>query len=153
MDSCSRASSALIRVGRPGARRAQDFWTTVLSPLRAGTNLLGLPPHDSDIWHTFARDIVIIACHEWTSISKERTSQTWLTGKEAVRYVHRLRAWHDAVLVGSGTVMSDDPRLTVRMVKGRNPRRIVLSGNLNIPAQARIFEDSMKDKTVVLGSD
>ncbi|NOX88331.1 MAG: bifunctional diaminohydroxyphosphoribosylaminopyrimidine deaminase/5-amino-6-(5-phosphoribosylamino)uracil reductase RibD [Calditrichaeota bacterium] len=86
-------------------------------------------------------------------ISRERTSQTWLTGNEAVRYVHRLRGWHDAVLVGSGTVVSDDPRLTVRLAKGRNPWRVVLSGNLNFSARARIFNDSLKNKTVVLTSE
>ncbi len=53
------------------------------------------------------------------------TSQ-WITGPEARRDVHRLRAESDAILVGAGTVRADDPALTVRHVNGRDPRRVVL---------------------------
>lgn len=53
------------------------------------------------------------------------TSQ-WITGHEARTDAHRLRAESDAVLVGAGTVRADDPALTVRLVDGRDPRRIVL---------------------------
>ncbi|MEY2475765.1 MAG: diaminohydroxyphosphoribosylaminopyrimidine deaminase [Actinomycetota bacterium] len=53
-------------------------------------------------------------------------SSQWITGEAARADAHRLRAESDAVLVGAGTVRSDDPSLTVRLVEGRDPRRVVL---------------------------
>ncbi len=53
-------------------------------------------------------------------------TSTWITGEEARRDVHQLRAECDAILVGAGTVRADDPSLTVRMVEGRDPARFVL---------------------------
>ncbi len=57
--------------------------------------------------------------------ASDGTSQ-WITGIEARHDVHQLRADHDAILVGAGTVRIDNPALTVRHVQGRNPLRIVL---------------------------
>jgi diaminohydroxyphosphoribosylaminopyrimidine deaminase/5-amino-6-(5-phosphoribosylamino)uracil reductase len=62
------------------------------------------------------------------------TSQ-WITGDDARADAHRLRAESDAVLVGAGTVRTDDPSLTVRHVEGRDPLRVVLG---RAPAGARI---------------
>jgi diaminohydroxyphosphoribosylaminopyrimidine deaminase/5-amino-6-(5-phosphoribosylamino)uracil reductase len=61
------------------------------------------------------------------------TSQ-WITGEAARADAHRLRAESDAVLVGAGTVKADDPALTVRLVSGNDPLRVVLGG---APAGAR----------------
>jgi riboflavin-specific deaminase-like protein len=60
-----------------------------------------------------------------------------LSSEEGVRLAHRARAEHDAVLVGSRTVQVDDPQLTVRACDGRQPRRIVLAGELGVPLTAR----------------
>lgn len=62
----------------------------------------------------------------------------WITGESARVRVHRLRAESDAIVVGAGTVRTDDPELTVRHVEGPSPRRIVLSASGKVPAHARV---------------
>jgi len=58
--------------------------------------------------------------------------------------LHKLRAKMDAVMVGAGTILADDPSLTVRRVKGRNPIRVVVDGKARIPVNARIMNPSAK---------
>lgn len=65
----------------------------------------------------------------------------WVTGEEALTYSHYLRKTHDAILVGKNTIIEDDSQLTTRLVKGKNPLRIVLDSNLNIPLTARVLSD------------
>lgn len=69
------------------------------------------------------------------------TSQ-WLTGVPARRRAHELRARVDAVIVGSSTVLADDPQLTVRLdgFGGRQPLRVVLDGRARSPVSARVFD-------------
>jgi diaminohydroxyphosphoribosylaminopyrimidine deaminase/5-amino-6-(5-phosphoribosylamino)uracil reductase len=70
----------------------------------------------------------------------------WITGPEARAEVHRLRAGCDAVVVGSGTALADDPQLTVRDADGRNaerqPLRVVLDRRGRVPATARVHDDA-----------
>lgn len=69
--------------------------------------------------------------------------RTRITGVDAEREVHRLRTGFDAVMVGSGTVVADDPRLTPRLVpEGREPtRRVVLAPRAEIRTEAALFQD------------
>jgi len=71
------------------------------------------------------------------SAAADGTSR-WITGEAARSDVHRLRSEVDAVLVGVGTVLADDPELTVRPDAGRQPLRVVLDRTGRIPAQARV---------------
>lgn len=64
----------------------------------------------------------------------------WVTGEAARREAHRMRDRHDAILVGVGTVLADDPALTVRGLRGgRDPVRVVLDGRLRTPPGARVL--------------
>jgi diaminohydroxyphosphoribosylaminopyrimidine deaminase/5-amino-6-(5-phosphoribosylamino)uracil reductase len=70
----------------------------------------------------------------------------WITGDQARAAVHRLRATCDAVLVGSGTALADDPQLTVRDAAGRNvapkPLRVVVDRRDRVPTTARVLDDA-----------
>ena len=65
----------------------------------------------------------------------------WISSERSRRFVHRLRAKSDAVLVGIGTVKKDDPLLTVRMIKGRDPRRVIVDPDLEMPPDARMLTE------------
>jgi GTP cyclohydrolase II len=64
----------------------------------------------------------------------------WISGEAERRVSHALRAACDGVLVGVGTVIQDDPQLTVRMVPGASPARYVLDSTLRLPLDAKILQ-------------
>lgn len=68
----------------------------------------------------------------------------WITGPEARRHVHAMRACHDAVLVGGGTARADDPELTVRGLGAkRQPVRVVWSRHLDLPRDGKLAQSAM----------
>jgi diaminohydroxyphosphoribosylaminopyrimidine deaminase/5-amino-6-(5-phosphoribosylamino)uracil reductase len=73
----------------------------------------------------------------------------WITGEDSRRFVHQLRATHDAVLVGAETVIRDDPELTCRTRGGRNPLRVILDGRLRVPLRARVLTNTGPAATLV----
>jgi len=72
----------------------------------------------------------------------------WITGEEARRYVHKLRNEVDAILVGIGTVIKDNPSLDCRIKGGRNPYRIIVDSSLQIPADAKVLKHR-DNKTII----
>jgi riboflavin-specific deaminase-like protein len=77
----------------------------------------------------------------------------WINKDAALDHVHRLRAGVDAVLVGVGTVVADDPMLNVRRVPGRNPARVVLDPSGRVPMTARMFAaDDGARRVIVTGA-
>jgi diaminohydroxyphosphoribosylaminopyrimidine deaminase/5-amino-6-(5-phosphoribosylamino)uracil reductase len=74
----------------------------------------------------------------------------WISDEDSRLTVHRWRNEHDAVLVGLGTVITDDPQLTCRIAGGRDPWRVVLDPRLRIPLSARLLRQGAGGKTVLV---
>jgi len=72
--------------------------------------------------------------------------------KDLVR-VHKLRASVNAIVVGISTIMADDPRLTVRLVKGKNPARVIVDSKGRIPLDSQVLKTAFKIKTIVAVTD
>ncbi|NBV41327.1 bifunctional diaminohydroxyphosphoribosylaminopyrimidine deaminase/5-amino-6-(5-phosphoribosylamino)uracil reductase RibD [bacterium] len=76
---------------------------------------------------------------------------TYITGSESLKMAHRLRAEADGILVGIGTVLSDNPRLSVRNVPySKAPRKIILDSMARLPLNAALFENTSPENVVVV---
>jgi riboflavin-specific deaminase-like protein len=85
-------------------------------------------------------------------IATESGASHFVTGPADIERLHRLRSLVDAVIVGTATVTQDDPRLTVRLVEGPNPVRVVLDVLGQLDASRRVFSDSDAPTLVVRGA-
>ena len=76
----------------------------------------------------------------------------WISGPPARDRAHALRADHDAIMVGTGTALADDPQLTCRLpgLESRSPVRVVIDRNLRIPATARLIADARSVPTWIV---
>jgi diaminohydroxyphosphoribosylaminopyrimidine deaminase/5-amino-6-(5-phosphoribosylamino)uracil reductase len=73
----------------------------------------------------------------------------WISSEKSLRFAHMLRSAHDAVLVGIGTTVQDDPELTVRLIRGRNPLRVIVDSLLRIPMEAQVLKNQNAAQTIV----
>ena len=75
----------------------------------------------------------------------------WITGEESRRLVHKIRSEVDAVMVGIGTVIADDPLLTVRLYKStkKDPFRIIVDSNLRIPLDRQMLRPELAEHTII----
>jgi len=90
----------------------------------------------------------------WTATATGHSR--WITNEKSRQFVHRLRDKLDGILVGVGTVLTDDPSLTTRLKrgKGRDPVRIIVDTNLRIPDEAKVLNrDSSAPTLVAVGTD
>ena len=84
------------------------------------------------------------------SIACRNGSSGWISSPESRKRVHALRSQVDAVLIGKGTALKDNPRLTVRSVAGRNPKRIIADSRLSLPEDLNVFNDETRSNTYLL---
>jgi len=132
-----RDAMAAIRAGRcNGASR----WDGIFGPLRAGQ----------------VDDLLVVGQIGQSLDGRAATAtghSRYINGAEGLDHLHRLRALMDAVVVGVGTALVDDPLLTVRRVAGPHPARVVIDPNGRLPAAARAFRDDGVRRLVITAED
>jgi len=130
-----RAAGLDVEVGL-GAEEAAEVNAGFLSRLRLGRPLV-----------TFK-----LATSLDGRIATATGESQWITGSPARERAHALRASHDAIMVGTGTVVVDDPQLTCRLpgLGHRSPVRVVIDRHLRIPPASRIIADARRVPTWVL---
>ena len=81
------------------------------------------------------------------------SQERWITCEESRERVHAIRAEVDAVMIGVGTVLADNPMLNVRLAAGRNPLRIVLDSMCRTPLESDIVQSSSEQRTVIVTTE
>src|SRR6476659_7390251 len=115
-----------IELFRATDRPLQGPWAELFAPLRHGT----------------VDDLVIVGQIGQSldgCVATASGHSRYINGPAGLAHLHRLRAIVDAVVVGVGTALADDPQLTVRHVAGRNPARVVIDPSARVPAAAKMF--------------
>jgi riboflavin-specific deaminase-like protein len=109
-----------------GSRRLPQPWEDIFGPLRQG-----------------AVDDLVLVAQLGQSLDARIATPTghshYINGEAGLAHLHRLRALVDAVVIGVGTAIADDPQLTVRRVEGPNPARVVVDPSGRLPSTARVL--------------
>lgn len=137
------------RVNGKGARCLRRAGIKVSSGLLAGE-----ASHLNEVYmhnHGLGRPFVILKTAQSIDgrIATVTGHSQWISGPDALKFSHQLRAEVDAVIVGMGTVRSDNPSLTVRHVKGRNPYRIVVTRTPRLPHGTQLLKNNGDFKTII----
>ena len=82
-------------------------------------------------------------------IATKTGDSQWISSEASRKYVHVLRSTNDGIMVGAGTVTADNPQLTVRHVKGKNPLRIIVDSKLRIPIKSSVLTDDNPHQTII----
>ena len=82
-------------------------------------------------------------------IATKTGDSQWISSEASRKYVHFLRSTNDGIMVGAGTVTADNPQLTVRHVKGKNPLRIIVDSKLRIPIKSSVLTDDNPHQTII----
>ncbi len=103
-------------------------------------------------YHAYNRPFVTLKIAQTLDgyIAAPDGSSEWISSIESRTLVHDWRTRYDAVMVGRNTALLDNPRLTVRHVEGRQPRRVVIDGPFDLPRDLNIFTDQYEEKTIVI---
>ncbi len=153
-----RSAISDIETSDVGVNLANDSWPAVPAAFRrVGATL---PP----AWHAIfeplragAKDDLMVVGQLGQSLDGRIATQAghshYINGAEGLAHLHRLRAIVDAVVVGVGTAIADDPQLTVRRVCGPNPARVVIDPRGRLPATARALADDGVQCIVIIASD
>jgi diaminohydroxyphosphoribosylaminopyrimidine deaminase/5-amino-6-(5-phosphoribosylamino)uracil reductase len=83
-------------------------------------------------------------------IATQTGHSKWITSETSRKWVHRLRSENDCVIVGIDTILADDPELSVRHLKRRNPKRIILDSRLRIPLNSKILHHPDPENTILV---
>ena len=119
-----------------------------------------LPPQVRRVWNLYAplagANASFVLAQLGQSLDGRIATPTghshYVNGPQAILHLHRLRALADAVVVGVGTVIADDPRLTVRHVEGPSPARIVLDPAGRLPPDAQMLAEDGVARIVIQGT-
>jgi GTP cyclohydrolase II len=87
------------------------------------------------------------------SIATRSRQPIGLSGPESAHLTHQIRACSDAILIGIGTLLADDPELNVRLVEGSSPQPIILDTHLRTPLNARLMRRSDTRPWIINGED
>jgi diaminohydroxyphosphoribosylaminopyrimidine deaminase / 5-amino-6-(5-phosphoribosylamino)uracil reductase len=135
-------------------RHADDGWRDALAAIRAGHR--GDLSRWNDIFAPLAAsqvDELIVIGQIGQSLDGRAATATghshYINGSDGLDHLHRLRALVDAVVVGVGTAIADDPQLTVRRVAGENPARVIIDPNGRLPPTARAFRNDGTRRIVI----
>jgi len=144
--------------GRENGSAAALSWAPVPETFRSGDG--SLPQPWEDIFGPLRKgvidDLVLVGqCGQ--SIDARIATPTghshYINSEAGLAHLHRLRALVDAVVIGVGTAIADDPQLTVRRVEGPNPARVVVDPNGRLPPSARVLAADGVRRLVVTAAD